>query len=111
MVREWLTLCYREHLYRNHALPKYSCPRCFEDLKDDAKLKKHQRSEKSCKVRTEDVPDGFDQELEARLRARAKSKSAEEDKWVAMFEILFPGASVPNPCMTPPRSRICNTRC
>ncbi|KAF2489961.1 hypothetical protein BU16DRAFT_471429, partial [Lophium mytilinum] len=94
----------REHLYRNHALP-ISCPRCCNTFKSDAELYDHSRALESCKIQEKRPLDGFNRDQEMRLKSKKRSPITvtEEDKWRAIFRILFPldpEADIPSPCKT-----------
>lgn len=97
-----ISTIYREHLYRRHLLPRYQCNRCFEDLQSLAGLTEHQRLQTPCPLEDPEPQEGIDEDQERRLRAkrRNKGKLSEEDKWVEVYRLLFPGDElIPSPCM------------
>lgn len=103
-----LFFCHREHLYRRHALPRYSCPRCCERFETDDELSTHARAPEPCEVREPELHDGFTQAQEKRLRSRKKDRAvagtedlSEAQKWRQMYQILFPDVraeEIPSPC-------------
>ncbi|RYP18432.1 hypothetical protein DL765_003944 [Monosporascus sp. GIB2] len=98
-----LTFALREHLYRKHATPRQSCNRCLSPFKSASELLEHQRSAQACIV----VPDSQSagimttaQREKIRSKRKAKPGVTEEEKWVAIYRILFPNESpekVPSP--------------
>lgn len=89
-------------MYRRHLLPRYQCNRCFQDLKSLAGLTEHQRLPTPCQLEDPEPQEGIDEDQERRLRAkrRNKEKLSEEDKWVEVYRLLFPGDQlIPSPCM------------
>ncbi|KAL8397041.1 hypothetical protein RB594_003946 [Gaeumannomyces avenae] len=96
----------KEHLYRKHALPRYSCPRCCERFEAEDELSTHARAPEPCGVREPELHDGFTQAQEKRLRSRKKDRAAgvedltEPQKWRQMYRILFPDVreeEIPSP--------------
>ncbi|KAL8365206.1 hypothetical protein RB595_004149 [Gaeumannomyces hyphopodioides] len=96
----------KEHLYRKHALPRYSCPRCCERFEAEDELSTHARAPEPCEVREPELHDGFTQAQEKRLRSRKKDRAAgaedltEAQKWRQMYRILFPDVreeEIPSP--------------
>ncbi|KAH7136248.1 hypothetical protein EDB81DRAFT_657399, partial [Dactylonectria macrodidyma] len=90
----------KEHLYRRHMLPRYQCNRCYEDLGSLASFTEHQRLPVPCQLRDLAQREGIDEDQERRLRSkrRTKRKPTEEEKWVDVYGILFPGDElIPSP--------------
>ncbi|EJT71581.1 hypothetical protein GGTG_10837 [Gaeumannomyces tritici R3-111a-1] len=96
----------KEHLYRKHALPRYSCPRCCERFEAEDELSTHARAPEPCGVREPELHDGFTQAQEKQLRSRKKDRAAgvedltEPQKWRQMYRILFPDVreeEIPSP--------------
>lgn len=104
----------REHLYRKHALPKFTCHRCCEPFDAEEDLQAHARAPEPCQVHDPEPLDGFNQDQEKRLRSRKKTAGeelTEPEKWRQMYRILFPDVAedeIPLPCewmrKTPPRT-------
>lgn len=102
----------RQHLYKRHRLPEYSCLRCFESFADNASLSDHSRSESLCDIREPIVVEGVSKQQEAELKKRSKNAHTESQKWVEVFLLLFPATSprdVPSPCKSPLRGDGCWT--
>ncbi|KAM5381708.1 hypothetical protein ACJZ2D_002928 [Fusarium nematophilum] len=93
----------KEHLYRKHYPSPNRCTRCLVSFKTGPELLLHQRSPEACQVKSETSSDGeMTTEQRSRLRTKKRdgSLSTEEDKWCAIYRILFPGitrTSVPSP--------------
>ena len=95
----------REHLYRRHALPKFVCDRCFEPFQDADSLRLHHRAEMPCSVREEpqDAFEGVTPAQELQLRSRKRSRigvrDTEHEKWIHIYQVLFPEETrIPSPC-------------
>jgi len=97
----------REHLYRKHTLPKFTCHRCCEPFEVEEDLQLHARAPTPCQIREPEPIDGFTQDQEKRLRSRKKKPGeelTEPEKWRAMYRILFPDVAeddIPSPCEYP----------
>jgi DNA-directed RNA polymerase subunit M/transcription elongation factor TFIIS len=91
---------YREHLYRRHKVP-IRCARCGVDFPNDKALIDHSRQPESCALRRVEHVNGIDKVQEAQLKRRKKPTETEEQRWKAMFLILFPDDdedAIPSPC-------------
>ncbi|KAI1126760.1 hypothetical protein F5Y10DRAFT_244258 [Nemania abortiva] len=91
----------KEHLYRKHSSPKYQCPRCFDEFKDNSRLREHQRSVIPCPVQTKNNlgVKSINPEQMIRLKKRSRRLS-DEEKWYEMYRIIFdvdPTADLPSP--------------
>ncbi|KAK3683381.1 hypothetical protein B0T22DRAFT_411359 [Podospora appendiculata] len=83
----------KEHIYRRHSM-KGICPRCLERFENDDDLKSHQRAETPCRLVKVKAPSGFiNDDQEKQLHARAKANWSEDEKWQAMYRIIFPDAT------------------
>ncbi|KAK2041040.1 hypothetical protein LZ31DRAFT_26225 [Colletotrichum somersetense] len=93
----------KEHIYRKHSLPKFSCPRCSQPFETQADLQTHARSADACEVREPEFLDGITQDQEKMLRSRKKTSAkelTEAEKWTQAYRILFPDArerEIPSP--------------
>ncbi|KAK2058448.1 hypothetical protein LY76DRAFT_514209 [Colletotrichum caudatum] len=93
----------KEHIYRKHSLPKFSCPRCSQSFETQADLQVHARSADACGVREPEFLDGITQDQEKRLRSRKKTSAkelTEAEKWAQAYRILFPDVrerEIPSP--------------
>ncbi|KXH48476.1 hypothetical protein CSIM01_04855 [Colletotrichum simmondsii] len=93
----------KEHIYRKHSLPKFSCPRCSQSFETQMALQAHARSLDACDVREPEVLDGITQDQEKKLRSRKKTSAkelTEAEKWIQVYRILFPDVrerEIPSP--------------
>lgn len=81
----------KEHLYRRHLLPP-QCHRCCATFSTDLILREHQRDPSGCEVREQVPVEGFDKDQEQQLKSKKRSQTylTEEEKWKAVYRILFP---------------------
>ncbi|OCL14408.1 hypothetical protein AOQ84DRAFT_257243, partial [Glonium stellatum] len=79
------------HLYRAHSLP-IQCPRCGKAFNAESDLDVHLRSAPSCEIQENAPMQGMSKEQEKKLRSKKRSADvqSEEDKWKAVYRILFP---------------------
>ncbi|KAF0316775.1 hypothetical protein GQ607_015977 [Colletotrichum asianum] len=93
----------KEHIYRRHSLPKFSCPRCSQPFETQADLQGHARLPTPCEVKEPEVLDGITQDQEKKLRSRKKTSGkelTEAEKWAQVYSILFPDVrerEIPSP--------------
>ncbi|KAH0427161.1 hypothetical protein CcaCcLH18_09828 [Colletotrichum camelliae] len=93
----------KEHIYRKHSLPKFSCPRCSQPFETQADLQAHARLPTPCEVKEPKVLDGITQDQEKKLRSRKKTSGkelTEAEKWTQVYSILFPDVrerEIPSP--------------
>lgn len=90
----------REHIYRAHAMPIY-CARCCVVFKTETDLTAHQRLPRSCGIGSAALPEGFTKEQEKKLKKRTRTTASEEEKWRAMYTVIFPFddlETIPTPC-------------
>ncbi|RFU31470.1 hypothetical protein B7463_g4863, partial [Scytalidium lignicola] len=94
----------KEHLYRRHSLPKFFCDRCFGPFQDADSLRLHHRADTQCSVREapEDALEGMTAAQELQLRSRKRSRigvrDTEHEKWIHIYQVLFPGETeIPSP--------------
>ncbi|KAF4834184.1 hypothetical protein CGCSCA4_v013008 [Colletotrichum siamense] len=93
----------KEHIYRKHSLPKFSCPRCSQPFETQADLQAHARLSTPCEVKEPEVLDGITQDQEKKLRSRKKTSGkelTEAEKWTQVYSILFPDVrerEIPSP--------------
>ncbi|KAH7163798.1 hypothetical protein DER46DRAFT_311762 [Fusarium sp. MPI-SDFR-AT-0072] len=90
----------KEHLYRNHSLPKYQCRRCGSDLKTSEALGTHSKQIQACDpcTSTQDQ-DRLNEDKLQQLRSKrgmGQNKS-EAEKWTEVYKIVFPNDRVPSP--------------
>ncbi|KAJ3955479.1 hypothetical protein N0V92_007989 [Colletotrichum tropicale] len=93
----------KEHIYRKHSLPKFSCPRCSQPFETQSDLQAHARLPTPCQVKEPEVLDGITQDQEKKLRSRKKTSGkelTEAEKWTQVYSILFPDVrerEIPSP--------------
>lgn len=93
----------KEHIYRKHSLPKFSCPRCSQSFETQLALQAHARSLDICDVREPEFLDGITQDQEKKLRSRKKTSAkelTEAEKWIQVYRTLFPDVrerEIPSP--------------
>lgn len=80
----------KQHLYRVHLQPLY-CQRCGVTYQRQEDLSEHMRSTTPCELVSFTVPEGLTMEQRRRLSERLSSKLTDEERWYAVFEIVFPG--------------------
>lgn len=80
----------KQHLYRVHLQPLF-CHRCGMTYERQEDLSEHMRSTSACEVQSFTVPEGLTVEQRQRLSERLSSKLSDEQRWYAVFEIVFPG--------------------
>ncbi|KAH7309159.1 hypothetical protein B0I35DRAFT_94893 [Stachybotrys elegans] len=90
----------KEHLYRKHAPPQNQCSRCLHSFPSPDALSIHQRHGVICEIH--DYVEAFDrfnpkQHEQLRQRTKHPLNKTEEDKWIEIYKILFPGTKVPSP--------------
>ncbi|KAI9734354.1 MAG: hypothetical protein M1834_002460 [Cirrosporium novae-zelandiae] len=79
----------RQHLKRVHK-PVVQCHRCWSTFRDQQELVNHQRSINQCHVLPWQAVEGICQDKMDLINKRSTS-------WEEIYEILFPGTSVPGP--------------
>jgi len=90
----------RGHLYRRHK-EKPRCVRCWLYFQNDEYLKIHLKAETICPIRPEPPIESVTSDMITRLRCRRHLPEAEEERWKAMYQIIFPDTEdgdVPSPC-------------
>lgn len=99
---------HREHLYRCHSLPRYSCPRCFWTSESQVELNRHSRANPPCKTieQNPNPDDGLNEDQKSKIRSRKYHATgcgpvSEADRWKQIYRICFPTVEedeVPSPC-------------
>jgi hypothetical protein len=89
-------------MYRRHRAPP-QCIRCWLFFKDQSALNIHLSAVTICTLRSGVPIEGITPDLEKKLRSRKKSRpdETEEERWGAMYALLFPGEDVPTACRFP----------
>ncbi|KAI1266446.1 hypothetical protein F5Y18DRAFT_358626 [Xylariaceae sp. FL1019] len=80
----------KEHVFRKHRLPQHQCPRCLVSFDTRECLATHLRELEPCDLLQDyKEPAGVTPgQLEA--LKRRKSGMSDEQRWIAMYKILFP---------------------
>lgn len=84
----------KQHIYRKHSVDVY-CPVCMEQFNDVSTRDQHTRLA-ACELR--DInrrPDGITSQQRDWLSRRMCPDTSEEQRWFAVWDYLFPGASRP----------------
>ena len=78
----------------------YPCQRCKEIFKSQEEVSLHLKKVEACELRDIEISDGITIEIVERLKSRKKEHQDEtrEYKWRKVYELLFPGSTVPSPC-------------
>jgi len=89
----------KEHLFRCHLAPIH-CPRCWRVFDSSQELESHMlvQAERICDVgNSGNPPKGITAEQAKVLRSRKKSsaRQSEEDRWMEIYQVLFPGEPRP----------------
>jgi hypothetical protein len=79
------------------------CRRCWEQFEDKKEYDSHITAgrDEICDVISGQPPQGICPETEKLLKSRKKAskEETEEDRWIAMYRILFPDdLLIPSPC-------------
>lgn len=99
----------REHVYRCHLNPIY-CLNCGIVFKTIPELDHHLDSQETVcnsheyNPRNEFQHLGITVQQRQEIKANKRRGSTDKDRWKVMYQIIFPGEPVPNPCMIPPDS-------
>ena len=80
----------RQHLSRTHR--PIQCPRCWVIMKSSSELHAHLNAETRCEQQFAQ-PEGIDQTKMDHILSQWGAT------WEGIFEILFPGAQIPSPCI------------
>jgi hypothetical protein len=95
----------RDHIKKRHLLPPH-CPRCHSVFESTAMRDAHLRMEQVC-VATPRPADMIGVSLETKellTNRKGLANLSEPAKWERIYETLFPGEPVPNPCESNPRT-------
>ena len=90
----------KEHIYRAHMRP-LQCRRCGGGFETKEGLNDHMLAPRACETRPHVALDGITSEQREELRSRKNSKqfASEEERWFAVFRLLFSDVKeVPSPC-------------
>lgn len=92
----------KEHLYRQHMLPPYKCPRCSTYFMTDLELYDHSRAPDPCQINGANTLEGITPDQEKALKSKKRTNKSgtlnnEEEKWRDIYTILFPLENIPSP--------------
>ncbi|KAH8773384.1 hypothetical protein F5883DRAFT_24152 [Diaporthe sp. PMI_573] len=79
----------KDHVVRQHSVPRFRCNRCMDHFDDNTALVLHQRAQETCPLHEWVVPEGVDEEQKEKLRRIGQGDEVE--RWKRMFRIIFPG--------------------
>ncbi|KAI0447899.1 hypothetical protein F4803DRAFT_498094 [Xylaria telfairii] len=81
-----------DHLYKHHMLQSSTtCRRCGGNFSSEAELNSHARQLVACTLRPVVVDEGIDADKRRKLQdKKLKRGCTEEEKWFAIFDIIFP---------------------
>lgn len=77
----------------------FQCHRCYDEFATETALYNHQRADNPCEKKP--VSNKIDVQQEKQLRSRMMYRKSlnNEEKWNAVYKIIFPDAEVvPSPC-------------
>ncbi|KAM6532805.1 hypothetical protein FALCPG4_005855 [Fusarium falciforme] len=92
----------KEHIFRRHMLSDTQCHDCMEDFETHVALDEH--LETPCRLKPPLKPHGINKKQEGQLRSRKMYQKSldEEEKWRAIYKIIFPDAQgIPSPYYEP----------
>ncbi|CZR58498.1 uncharacterized protein PAC_08390 [Phialocephala subalpina] len=96
-AKGWTEICrLKEHLYRVHKdLPK--CDKCQKEFKKPEDLKAHlrEKNESACQLQREVPSKGISPEIAKELHKRPKHTMTDEQRWFAIWRLLFPHEELP----------------
>ncbi|OTA61253.1 hypothetical protein K449DRAFT_383366 [Hypoxylon sp. EC38] len=100
----------KQHLWNAHRLPPY-CPTCGEVFSTTGISDDHIRR-RSCNPRGVPCPEGINLQQMQQLARRAEDWVPEHLQWLSIWEIVFPGADLPDPTypLSAMESGICSFR-
>jgi hypothetical protein len=75
------------------------CLRCFSKFQNEQELTSHVETKPICEIQEQpqNSIEGITEDQELKLRKK-KTNMTEPDRWKEMYEIIFPGEPVPEPC-------------
>lgn len=94
----------RDHIKKTHLLPPH-CPRCYSEFKSAKELEAHAQQEQVCSAAPR-LASRIGVSLETKellTNRKGLANLPETTKWEKIYETLFPGEPIPNPCESPLR--------
>ncbi|KAI8680329.1 hypothetical protein NCS57_00313300 [Fusarium keratoplasticum] len=92
----------KEHIFRRHMLSSTQCENCLEQFETRPVLDEHRQN--PCRKKPPSGSYGINKEQEKQLRSRKMYQKSldEEEKWRAIYKIIFPGEkNIPSPYYEP----------
>ncbi|KAI8724142.1 hypothetical protein NCS52_00271900 [Fusarium sp. LHS14.1] len=92
----------KEHIFRRHMLTSTQCEKCLEQFETEPAFDEHVRN--LCRKKPPSGSYGINKEQEKQLRSRKMYQKSldEEEKWRAIYRIIFPGEKdIPSPYYDP----------
>ncbi|KAM7219240.1 hypothetical protein V8F06_005409, partial [Rhypophila decipiens] len=86
----------KQHLVRKHVLASY-CDRCKAIFPDEESKKGHLRLQPPCLLNEEAGLDGMTPQQHLKVSRRSNPTLAEEERWFAIWDILFEEQQLPRP--------------
>lgn len=96
------------HLWRKHRLPHH-CPVCYDQFETASETNAH-IVQRSCELRQRSSLEGVSEDQKIKLMRKDKIPGSREDKWRAIWDILFPGEPPPSPYPEGEDALICLVR-
>ncbi|KAK3683315.1 kinase-like domain-containing protein [Podospora appendiculata] len=95
----------KEHIQRCHTPPPFKnplachrCHRCLQEFESANLLYNHSREEPQCLIKAPEIINGqlsLEQALSLRSMKKRRTDMTEEDRWLEIFQILFPSKDLP----------------
>lgn len=91
----------KAHLYRHHRI--YQCQRCKDLFPSQNVLSEHILALQGCPPNRVNLVEGLTADIEKKLRSRKKShpSQTEAERWIEIYQILFPTSTPPSPFFEP----------
>lgn len=86
----------KQHLYRKHAEPLHYCRQCYKEFQDGAELQLHLHFEVCHRRRANPYAGTMTHAMQKRIKKKERG-GCEEEKWKAIFRVLFPDPRVVMP--------------
>ncbi|KAI1328646.1 hypothetical protein F5Y16DRAFT_145989 [Xylariaceae sp. FL0255] len=91
----------KDHLLKHHMLESITCARCGTEFSSNDEWQIHQRQPVTCTLRDFEPIEGIDVFTKGKIKSKSLARACtEKEKWLAIYEILFPSddpKSYPDP--------------
>lgn len=88
----------KQHIYRKHVQPEFSCSRCYEIFSTSKDKHDHDRNVPQCKGKRPPQFDGISERQRQDLNCSTSRGQSIEEQWFSTWDILFPGQTRPQSC-------------